>query len=84
MPIIETTTSMEGIFEEVRKERFNEDEKYGEQNHDPAYWIAVLGKEFGSICRAICENNPEKYRKELIDLLAVGTNMAETFDRGVW
>lgn len=72
------------VIEEVKKERIRQDATWGEQNHPSAYWLSILGEEYGEVCRAVCENNGESYREELIHVAAVAVSMAEAFDRGNW
>jgi hypothetical protein len=72
--------------EEVIIERKRQDEKWGEQNHDPAKWLAILGEEFGEVCKAVCERlyaagSNSEYRIELIHVAAVAVAMAECYDR---
>lgn len=40
-------TIMENILNEIRQERKAQNEKWGEQNHNPVEWIAIIGEEFG-------------------------------------
>lgn len=36
----------------IEAERKFQDAKWGEQNHDPQVWMAILGEEFGELCQA--------------------------------
>ncbi len=69
------------VMGEVIQERHAQDEKWGEQNHEAAFWLAILGEEFGEVCRAVCEDDPDNYREELIQTAAVCVAMVECFDR---
>jgi len=69
------------IMSQVISERERQHIMWGEQNHDPAYWLSILGEEFGEVCRAVCEKNNANYREELIQLAAVAVQMVECFDR---
>jgi len=40
----------------VAGERIKQDLKWGEQNHDPLEWYAILGEEFGEVGKELCEN----------------------------
>ena len=40
---------MEWIFEAIRQERTNQDLKWGEQNHPPLKWLAILIEEVGEV-----------------------------------
>ena len=72
------------VVPDIVAERERQTEKWGEQDRIPMDWVPILGKEFGSVCRAICDNDPDKYREELIHLIAVGVDMLENFDNGGW
>jgi hypothetical protein len=81
----------------VRNERERQMAKWGEQNHDPGYWNAVLGEEYGEASEAALDfmdlgplaRSPRKpgrstyehYRKELIEVAAVAVAMIEQIDR---
>ena len=39
----------------VMTEREQQFKKWGEQNHEPALWYAILGEEFGEVGKEICE-----------------------------
>jgi len=78
---------------EVMEERSRQDAKWGEQNHDPARWLMILGEEFGEACeagcRAVLSPPSECYRaaavadlrKELIHVAAVAVAAVECLDR---
>jgi len=71
------------IIEEILFERQKQDEKWGVQNHNPWYWLAILMEEVGEVAHAICgkRNNFLNYREELIQVAAVAVAMVESFDR---
>lgn len=73
------------VLSEVVNERINQDNKWGEQNHLPPFWLAILGEEFGEVCKAVFEHNYHSggYRKELIHVAAVAVAMVECFDRNM-
>jgi len=62
-------------------ERARQDAKWGEQNHDPLYWLAILGEEVGEACKGCIESNLEKYRDEMVHVAAVALAAVESFDR---
>jgi len=78
---------------EVVKERARQDAKWGEQNHDPVFWLGILGEEFGELCQAINEtvfdNGPEERKKggyanmraEAVQVAAVAVAFVEMLDR---
>lgn len=52
---------------EILKERFRQDDKWGEQNHTPERWLAILGEEHGELCEAVLEtifDNGKEARKK--------------------
>ena len=70
------------VLNEVAEERERQDAKWGEQNHDPAIWLAILAEEFGEIGKEVLEPEPtDNYRRELVQLAAVAVAAIESFDR---
>jgi len=77
----------------VLAERQRQDAKWGQQNHDPVYWLGILGEEFGELCQAINEtvfdNGPEERKKggytnmraEAVQVAAVAVAFVEMLDR---
>ncbi len=67
----------------INKERMRQDEKWGEQNHNPFVWLAILGEEYGESCKAALEFPVDysNYRKELIEVAAVAIAAIESLDR---
>ena len=41
----------------IMAERRDQDRTFGEQHHDPAYWLAILSKQFGQLGSAIVRRN---------------------------
>ena len=107
--------NIDRIFEEIRKERQRQDDKFGEQNHpmlgvscdmfsdykkkqfpttaalknalersrerrktDMFGWFDILLEE---VCEAFTETEPEKQRKEMIQVAAVAVAIIEYLDR---
>jgi hypothetical protein len=78
-----TTTD---VLNDVEFERERQDAKWGEQNHDPFTWLAILGEEVGeanqAALKAVFSNKPWRlYREELIQVAAVAVAMIECLDR---
>ena len=73
--------SRTSYLQEIHNERESQDDIWGEQNHKPAFWLSILGEEFGEVCRAVYENDTENYREELIQVAAVALSMVECLDR---
>ncbi len=82
----EIYSKSEQIVVEVRNERYAQWKKWGEQNHDPITWLAILLEEVGEVAKAAVQANFEngdvkEYRKELIQVAAVAFQMIECYDR---
>ena len=77
----------------IIEERKRQDGKWGQQNHDPIVWSAILGEEVGELCQAIIEthfdNGPElkakggheNMRAEAVQVAAVAEAFIEYLDR---
>lgn len=81
--------ALNNILSEIATERVRQDAKWGEQNHSPIEWIAILGEEFGEASKEALEHHFKyagneglaNYRKELIQVAAVAVSMIECLDR---
>jgi len=54
---------MENILEEIKQERFEQNAKWGEQNHNLVEWIAILSEEVGEASKEAVDfhfKNPYK------------------------
>ena len=78
------------ILVEVLGERKRQIEKWGEQNHDPIWWLGVLMEEVGEFAKAIIETKfpsfgssggIENIRTEAIHIAAVAVATVECMDR---
>ena len=93
-----TATTTFGVCCEVEEERTRQDAKWGQQNHSPIEWIAILTEEVGEAAKEAVEmhfanafpehytNDAERcarYRAELIQVAAVAVAMVESLDRNV-
>ncbi len=76
------TTDNKKIYGEIQIERNKQNYKWGEQNHEPLKWLAILSEEVGEVSKAILENLLPEYRKELIQVAAVVITAIEALDRG--
>lgn len=82
---------MDEIFKDIRRERLAQDAKWGEQNHRPIEWVAILAEEVGEVSKEALENHFKgqyrglyqlaNYRKELIQVAAVAVAMIESLER---
>jgi len=80
---------------EVTNERKRQNEKWGEQNHDPFAWSAILSEEVGEFSQAVLKARfeygahlepsiLEQARQEAIQVAAVAIQIVECLDRGKW
>lgn len=79
-------------------ERRRQDNKFGIQDHDPAWWMVIMGEEFGETCQAVCEyrwaeaapdardrmSRIEHAMEEASQVGAVAVAMIQAILRGVW
>ena len=81
---------MSDVYAEIQAERNRQGGKWGEQNHHPLEWLAILGEEVGEVNEAALEahfvgydrtGNWSDYRKELIQVAAVAVAMVQCYDR---
>lgn len=81
---------IEAIYKEIAAERKKQDEKWGQQDHHPFMWLAILGEEVGEANKAALETHfagydtkgdYSEYREELIQIAAVAVAMVECHDR---
>lgn len=75
------------VLAEVLQERERQQAKWGQQDHDPAVWLMILGEEVGEVNNAALEHlmgnvpNLSAYREELIQVAAVAVQAVENLDR---
>ncbi|MDC1285225.1 hypothetical protein N8Z33_00900 [Flavobacteriaceae bacterium] len=72
---------MNGILQEIKKERAQQDAKWGTQDHHPFKWGAILSEEVGETLSAVLEDDMVNYREELVQVAAVAVAMIESIDR---
>ena len=83
---------MSDVLAEVAQERDRQDAKWGQQNHSPAGWLAVLVEEVGEAAQQIAQgwvepitSEPAEYlanlRRELIQVAASAVAFIECLDR---
>ncbi len=70
------------VLAEVREERRNQDEMWGEQNHDDTFWLAILMEEVGEASEHTLSDDKEGLREELVQTAAVVVAWIECIDRG--
>lgn len=67
--------------EEILAEREKQDQKWGEQNHHPQMWLAILMEEVGEVAKASLERDTDGYRKELVHVAAVALAALQSWER---
>lgn len=85
-PSPEVPPSTLPVLEEVAAERIKQERKWGQQNHHPFTYLAVLGEEVGEANMAALQSvfggkSWPEYRKELVQIAAVAVAMIECHDR---
>jgi len=68
------------ILDEVKEHRDIQNRLWGEQNHVPHEWLAILVEEIGEVAKAIVEGT-DNYRTELLQVAAVAVAAIESWDR---
>lgn len=74
---------------DVLTERIRQDDKWGEQNHDPFTYLAILTEEVGELAQAALHtrfggNKASGLREEAVQVAAVALAIVECLDRGLW
>lgn len=78
---------------DILQERKRQDNKWGEQNHDPYTYLAILIEEVGEFAQAALhlkfggdadKNKAAEMRKEAVHVAAVALAIVECLDRGKW
>jgi NTP pyrophosphatase (non-canonical NTP hydrolase) len=83
---LETCTSTDQIFSDIRAERRRQDETWGPQRHDWPIWSAILTEEAGEVAEACLrvhfghDASLDHLREELIQVAAVAVHMVEHID----
>jgi NTP pyrophosphatase (non-canonical NTP hydrolase) len=75
--------------QDVIAERKRQDEKWGEQNHDPITYLAVLVEEVGEFAQAALHRQfggpkADGLREEALHMAAVALAIVECLDRDEW
>ena len=69
------------IISEIIDERDRQDEKWGEQNHVPLKWLAILGEEVGEANKAVLDGDGENLSEELIQVAATAVAFLQSLER---
>jgi len=80
----------EDILLEITLERVAQDAKWGQLDHNPERWLAILGEEFGELAQAVLRlifkgpGAAANLRTEAIQVAAVAVAMLECCARNDW
>jgi NTP pyrophosphatase (non-canonical NTP hydrolase) len=74
------------VMREIQEERRRQDEKWGEQNHDDTWWLAILMEEVGELAQAMLHSSfggphAGTERTELTQVAAVAVQWLEAMGR---
>ena len=73
---------MREIIDSIIAERAAQDAKWGEQNHDDYYWLAILSEEVGEAAQAFLqEQGNDRVIEELVQAAAVIVAWMEALGR---
>lgn len=61
----------EDVIKEILREMQRQNEKWGEQHHDPAIWLAILTEEVGEVAESVLKEDRLGYKLELVQVAAV-------------
>lgn len=70
------------LIKAVLEERTRQFEKWGEQNHSPAFWNLILMEEVGEAAAEVFSGKEQDYFDEMVQVCAVALSMMESFKRG--
>ena len=65
------------VLNRIACERIRQDQKWGEQNHAPSWWMVILMEEVGEAARAVFEDDSNQYLKEMTQVAAVAVAALE-------
>ena len=85
----ETEDPQQQIVTDVLNERYRQDQKWGEQNHDPIVYASILTEEVGELAQAALQarfegGDANRIREEAVQAAAAAIAILEGLDRGKW
>lgn len=86
-PVIPDNLYQSKALDMIVAERARQDSKWGEQNHTPVEWIAILGEEYGEASQGALRSHfggrtKQEYAEELVQVAAVAVAALECLLRG--
>ena len=71
----------DSVLTRIQDERKRQDLQWGEQNHEPAWWLTILAEEFGEAAKAVLEGEYVAACSELVQVAAVAVAAVESIKR---
>lgn len=69
------------VLHEVKEERYRQDLRHGDQNHDVNKWLVILMEEVGEAAKDAYDGRLKHMRTELVQIAAVAVAIVESLDR---
>ena len=77
------------VIDAIKGERVKQDKKWGQQDHEPEVWLAILTEEVGELATAMLKRRFVEYehrdsadiRAEAVQVAAVAVALIECLDR---
>lgn len=78
--------AQDNVISSILAERDRQDGLWGQQNHSPLVWLAILSEEVGEVSKEVNEGyfrgkSTAAYREELVQVAAVAMAAIESLDR---
>ena len=75
--------------QDILFERRRQEERWGQQNHNPFTYLTILGEEYGEACQAALHDrfgghHAGELREEMVQVAAVALAIVECLDRDEW
>ncbi len=87
--IQQTTAHGAAAFNAVALERYAQDQKWGNQYHEPCRWVTILAEEVGELAEAALDLKEynvvtiDAMRKEAVQVAAVAVAFVEWIEKGM-
>ncbi len=72
-----TKDTLNDLIKDVEKENINQVNKWGIQTHSMYKWVTITAEEFGSIAKAILDEDEDRTYKEAIQVATLCLKIAE-------
>lgn len=88
---LDCPAAMGDVLQAVADERLRQDEKRGEQNHNPYIYLAIVLEELGELAQAILQTQfggekggVDSIKKEALHTAATAVAVIECLNRNTW